>query len=276
MRPRILVLLVAGWFVALPARGPAQIGLSPVQDYLNKTALLNNILSNVRATDLSQRAQTGASASDGKGGGTADPSKNPPTAPTQFQPVGESVLPKVLAERAGGEPLRQQEAERFFQSLISQYEQTAQNDGFPANDLAYAMEYLIVNGYMIYHDLHDVPYEKDPRVKRGQDSFERLQIMAEKKALRPTITQERAVYHQIQVALAANPEVHQLTDRQKQELTELLAIMLGVNLSAYLNGVNTENERMITQVREATKAHLERLLGVPMTRIRIDESGLVQ
>ncbi len=39
-------------------------------------------------------------------------------------------------------------------------------DRFPANDLAYAMEYFVVNSYMIYHDLHDVPYERDPRVKR--------------------------------------------------------------------------------------------------------------
>ena len=34
-------------------------------------------------------------------------------------------------------------------------------DGFPANDLAYAMAYVVVNGYMIFHDLHEVPYEKD-------------------------------------------------------------------------------------------------------------------
>jgi hypothetical protein len=35
----------------------AQIGMNPVQDYINKTSLLNNILSNRRAPDMSQLRQ---------------------------------------------------------------------------------------------------------------------------------------------------------------------------------------------------------------------------
>jgi hypothetical protein len=269
MRTARFALLFAGSLLALPAG--AQIGLSPVQDYINKTTLLNNILSNQRATGMSQRAQTGASSSTGRSS-----TSTATLSPTQFRHAGQPLVPKMLAQRAGGGASQQQEAERFFQSMLDLYDRTAQNDGFPANDVAYAMEYFVVNGYMVYHDLHDVPYEKDPRVRKGQGSFDRLQILAEKKALKPTLTDERAVYTQIQSTLASNPEVQKMSDRQKQELTEVLAIMLGVNYSAYMKGVNAEDERLLAQARESAKENLEKLIGVPIAKIRIDASGLRQ
>jgi hypothetical protein len=116
-----------------------------------------------------------------------------------------------------------------------------------------------------------VPYEKDPRAKRGRDLLERLQIMAEKKALRPTIAHERAVYRQFQDSLAANSAVREMTDRQKQELTGLLAVML----STYLEGVNAENEPLIAQAHTSAKNNLEKLIGSSIKGMRINESGLV-
>ena len=89
---------------------------------------------------------------------------------------------------------------------------------------------------MVYHDLHDVPYEKDPLVKRGKDSFDRITIINQKKALKPTALQERAVFTQMQQTLAANPGVARLSDREKQEMAETLAIMLGVNYATCMQG----------------------------------------
>jgi hypothetical protein len=268
MRTSSATLLVIATLTAATAR--AQIMSSPVQDYINKTTLLNNILSNSRATGMSQRAQTnGQSANRAASGTAAAP------AATAFRHAGRSILPARLAER-GTTAVEKQQMQNFFESQLELYNRTATTDGFPPNELAYAMEYFVVNSYMIVHDLHDVPYEKDPRVKRGTGSFDRLKILSEKKALKPTITQQRAVYRQMQDVLAANPGVTRLSDAEKQEMTEMLAIAFGMNYAAYMRGVNAEDERVISQARDASRTQLERLLGAPISRIRIDDTGVRQ
>jgi hypothetical protein len=114
---------------------------------------------------MSQPAHTG-----GKTGGARGSANGAALLPTQFRPTGQTILPKLLAERTGGSAAQQAEAQRFFESMLELYRRTADHDGFPANAVANAMEYFVVNGYMTYHDLHDVPYEKDPRAKRGKRS----------------------------------------------------------------------------------------------------------
>lgn len=242
---------------------------NPVNDYINKTTLLNNILSNARAVDMSQRMQNG-------GVSEPRPAAEAKATPTQFKPGGAPFLPSRLAGSAGASAAQRQEAETYFRSLLTQYEETAQHDGFPANDVAYAMEYLLVNGYMIYHDLHEVPYEKDPTVKRTSDPLERLQLMAQKRARKPTLGEERAVFAQFQVALAAKPEMQKMSDQQKQELAELLAITLGMDLTAYLKALNAEDEAQIAQARASTKAHLETFFAMPIDAIKIGAKGLTQ
>lgn len=228
----------------------AQILTNPVQDYINKTTLLNNILSNARATAMSQKAQ----------GIGMDPSG--------FTHAGKMLVPAQLAAKAGPQ------SEKFFAEMVALYEQTARKDGFPPHDLGYALEYFLVNSYMTYHDLHDVEYSKDPRAKKGKDGFDRIAIMNEKKLLKVTLNQERAIYQQCKAALAANPAVNRMSDRQKQELTEALAITFGLNLKDYLEAVNRENEPAIERARQQAKVNLEKLTGRPVNAIKIGANGL--
>jgi hypothetical protein len=242
----------------------AQMLTNPVQDYINKTTLLNNILSNMRANQMIQQSQTG-----GKNAAPANPPASKVDA-TAFRHAGAALIPKQLASRAQ----QPQQAEQYLATLIALYEATAKKDGFPAHDLAYALNYFVVNTYMTYHNLHDVEYSKDPRVKKGKDMFERLTLSNEKKLLKVTPYQERAVYNQLKSVLAANPKIRELTDQQKQEVTELLAITFGVNFRAYMEAVNREDERAIDAARRQAKENLEKLTGCAVERIRIDESGL--
>ncbi len=234
----------------------AQLLTNPVQDYINRTTLLNNILSNMRVT-------SGTSS----GGGTT---ATPPAAPavTLFRHSGAPMLPRQLGAKAGPQ------AEAYFASLIGLYEQTARKDGFPANDLAYALEYFVVNSYMTYHDLHAVGYSKDPWAKRGTDGFDRIAQMGKKKAMQVTAYQERAVYQQFRTVLGANAGVGRMTDRQKQEIAELLAITFGLNFKAYMDAITREDEAARETARRQAKANLEKLTGVPVERIRIEASGL--
>ena len=193
-------------------------------------------------------------------------------APSVFRPSA-PILPARLAARSGGDSAA---SERSFESLLELCDRTAGNDGFPANDPACALEYFVVNTYMTYHDLHDVPYDKDPRIERSADPLERLQLMAEKKSQAVTSGQERAVYRQFQDRLAADSAVAGMSDREKQEMAELLAITMGVTYTAYTEGVNGGDDGAVDQARRTAGQQLEKVVGVPVARIRIGDGGLEQ
>jgi hypothetical protein len=65
-----------------------------------------------------------------------------------------------------------------------------------------------------------------------------------------------------------------MTDAQKQEAAELLAILVGVNFGAYLQGVNAENEQAADAGRRMAREGLEKLLGAPLAKVRITNTGV--
>jgi hypothetical protein len=191
---------------------------------------------------------------------------------TVFRQAPGSLLVKSIAGKTNGQ--NQREIEQIFGSFINLYKQTAQKDGFPANDLAYAFEYFVVNNYQLYHDLISLDPDKDPRAKRAKDGFERITILNEKKLLQVSMNQERTVYNQFKDVLAGNPEIQKMTDAQKQEAAELLAVMFGVNFAGYMKGINDDDERLAEQARQLAREGLEKLLGVPVGQIKITNNGL--
>ena len=158
--------LISILFLISSASLEAQLLTNPVQDHINRTSLLNSILSNARATEMSQRAQTSGTAANAGTSPGAGKGSTPADA-TKFTRAAGLLLPKVLAQKTAGGLADQRRAEQAFAAMVQLYDQTARKDGFPADDLAYAFEYFVVNSYMTVHDLHNVPYEKDPRVKLG-------------------------------------------------------------------------------------------------------------
>ena len=194
-----------------------------------------------------------------------------PTDYTSFKASTDSLLVKQITAKISGD---KNQVEGILNSFVSLYRQTAQKDGFPSNDLAYAFEYFVVNNYQLYHDLISVPPEKDPRAKRAKDGFERITILNEKKLLQVSMFQERAIYNQFREVLAANAEIQKMTDAQKQEASELLAIMFGVNFTGYMKGINDGDEQLTEQARQLAKEGLEKLLGGSISQIKITNNGL--
>ncbi len=188
-----------------------QIMSNPGQWYINNQIYSTRVFNGVVASSMLRK----------KGGKTTAPApKNDRTAADNgvFKRGPDNLLPKRLAAKSASG-----ETERVFDAFIDLYRQTAQKDGFPADDLAYAFEYFVVNNYQIYHDLVELPADKDPRARRARDGFERIQILNEKKLRQVSINQERAVYGQFRRMLAASPELAKMTDAQKQEGAELRA-----------------------------------------------------
>ena len=87
----------------------AQMLTNPVQDFINKATVLNNILSNRRAIEMSQKMQTGEAAQK--------QTPNQPAAPdlTAFAYAGSPLMPKQLGAKGGPQ------AEQYFTTLISLY-----------------------------------------------------------------------------------------------------------------------------------------------------------
>jgi hypothetical protein len=116
--------------------------------------------------------------------------------------------------------------------------------------------------------------KKDHAIKRGKDMFERLTIINEKKTLKVTMYQERAIYSQLKSLLSQSPAVHAMTNRQKEEVTERLAIMFGLNYLSYMDGVNKGDERLTEQARQLARTYLEKPTGASIGRIQIGNDGL--
>ena len=251
-------------FLAIPA--PAQIMSNPAQWYINNQIYSTRVFNGVVANSMLRKNSRGKTTRQ-------DPSKSANKTAvdyTAFRAAPNHTLPKQLSAKSAN----RRETEQILNSFVDLYRQTAQKDGFPSNDLAYAFEYFVVNNYQLYHDLIDLPADKDPRARRAKDGFERIQILNEKKLLQVSISQERAIYDQFREVLAANAGIQKMTDAQKQEASELLAIMFGVNYAGYMKGVNDGDEKLTEQARQLAKEGLEKLLGVPIMQIKITNNGL--
>ena len=260
------ILAVLFVLFAVSTAADAQIMSNPAQWYINNQIYSTRVFNSAVANSMLQRRR-GA-----RTNGARSAAPKAAVDHTVFKESPTSGLSRTLAAKTGGQTPR--EAEQLFQGFINFYKQTAAKDGFPANDLAYAFEFFVVNNYQIYHDLVEMPLEIDPRARRARDGFERITIMNEKKLLQVTIPQERAVYLQFKEILGANPEIQKMTDAQKQEAAELMAVMLGVNFEAYVKGLRENNEQLAGEARRMAKEGLEKLLGAPIDRIKITNNGL--
>jgi hypothetical protein len=261
--------IVLGLAVCLQARAAhAQMMSNPAQWYINNQIYSTRVFNSAVGTSMAGK-MAGA-----RPGAPARPAA-PREEPTVFRESATSTLPALLSANSNGISRSPAEARQLFEGYIALYKRTAQKDGFPANDLAYAFEYFVVNNYQIVYDLVDLPPDKDPRVNKGKDSFERISLMSQKKLEQVTPYRERAVFTQFRERLAGNMEIRRMTDAQKQESAELMATMLGINFAAYMQGVESGNERQLQAARDMARTGLEKLLGVPMARIHITNAGLV-
>jgi hypothetical protein len=193
---------------------------------------------------------------------------------TVFTPRQENYLPKLLSQTSKGNVAEQRQAEQFFNTLIANYEQGAPHHQLPKNDVAYGILHFILVNYEVYYDLYEVPVEKDPWAKRAKDGFERLALLNTKRSRLTTTEEDRAMYYQFKEMLSAKPEFKKMTNEEKQKMTETLVIMAGVVNAAYLKAIDAEDEQLINQAHVAAKGNLEKLLGVPIDRIKINLAGL--
>ncbi len=172
---------------------------------------------------------------------------------TTFNPAGGRILSAQLSGASGQSAAEIQQAKQTFEMYLDRYEKTALDDGFPPNDLAYGFNFFIVNNYIIYRDLYEQsPADKALMAPSG-DPLLALQHSYSKQAGTVTSTAENAVYQQVKTLLSTNPEIIKLTDRQKQEFTEMLAVVTLANFSMYETAGKNNDAEAFAQAQSMAK-----------------------
>jgi len=194
---------------------------------------------------------------------------------TAFTPAGGRILPEQLSSAAGKSAPEIREAKQTFDMFLNNYEKTALTDGFPPNDLAYGFEFFIVNNYNIYNDLlYQNPAEKDLMKPSGNPLLALQHMYSKQGGYALVSSAENVVYQQIKTLLSANPEIIKLTDRQKQELTEMMVIITVTNYYMYETAGKNDDAEGFAQAQNEAKQSLEKTLGVSADKIKITANGL--
>ncbi|NOT46937.1 MAG: hypothetical protein HOP17_04205 [Acidobacteria bacterium] len=263
-----VVLLLAIPFTAVPLSAqtyglPGSQSADPIGYYINQSFWSNKAF---------QTAMNNSMRVGGRGKSTAKAVPAGATGATSFRQSG-YILPKTLAAMNGGDTKAVAETSQLVTKMLDLYRQTAAKDGFPANDLAYAFEYFVVNNYQVYNYLLDI--NGDPAIARIDDPLARLQAVKVKEQMKVTLTQERVIYDQFRRMLSENAEVKKMTDVDKQQAAELLAVMTGMAYFQFSQGSQSKSEVQLEKGRQTARTNLEKLAaGVSAERIRITNNGL--
>lgn len=183
---------------------------------------------------------------------------------TKFQGSKRFVVVDLLVKQSRASAEEKAEAVRIIEQMVIIYADTATKDGFPANDLAYAFQYYVVQNYHVYHNVFEnpvvIPWTNTIDVSKTPNYISSFG--------------EKALFNQFKDVLSPNPAVAKLTDLQKQQYTELLAVITNINFVAYSEGVKRRDRRIIDQTRQTAKQNLEKLFGIPADKIIINDKGL--
>jgi len=230
----------------------------PVRMHLEQQLLRDNM----NAASNSNGKKRRASSSNSRAATTA-PVKIA-TGVTAFNAAGGRILPDQLSKAQGKTASEISQAKQTFDMFLNTYEKTALKDGFPANDLAYGFEFFIVNNYVVYKDLQlSDPADKALMSRNSKQAGYSLVESAEK-----------IIYQQIKDVLSKNPEIIKLTNRQKQEFTEMLAIVTMANYYTYAAAGKNNDAEAFAQTQNTAKQALEKLFGGSADKIKITANGL--
>lgn len=177
--------------------------------------------------------------------GTSKPVNSSSASATAFRPVAASIYPQQLAREAASNEAERKEMEAVFAMCLRNYEANMRRQNQPVKDVARAVSYFIGVNYNVLHGGGTV-----------------------------TPAQGVALRADIQAALGEDESFRRLSDREKQQMYETMAVLaefVALNISV-------ADERGNKQLAEATRSmagdNLEKLLGASAASIRITERGL--
>lgn len=263
-------ILVLGIFLFINSSYSAQAQYqSPVNVYSGIATQRIMTQNNINAAMIngmirSQMSKGSAGRSGSRGRSSArTTAKRTPADPLSYSHAGANSIVKPLAAQMveKGNPEQQKETEQIFQQFIKEYREVADKDGFPSNDIAYAMEYFLSNNYHVYYNVF---YET-----RNSLIFDSSKI--------PNfinLNVERTLYGQFRQMFLNDPKFSKLSNKDKQQFTETLAIMTNVVWAMYDNGIGNNDKKMIEQAQMMAKENLENIFDTSVDNIVVNDDGI--
>lgn len=167
-------------------------------------------------------------------------------AATSFKPVARSLVPQKIAAQIGKTPQEQQEYESDVNQLLEFYESYVQDSKWQLNDVAHAMSYYIGANYYVYRD--------------GKEISDR---------------ERSALYQTVSKFLATNKDYQALSDAEKQEMYEAMAIQGSLPLLGYKSAIAEGNKEATQGFRHNAQQNLESLFDVPVAKVKFTDDGIV-
>lgn len=183
---------------------------------------------------------------------------------TDFTSTADWILPERLSRAMGKTPAQISEIKQRLGSFLHTYETLAANDNVSPDDLSYGLAFFIVNNYVVVNDSKEI----NPALKSKSDES----TINKKAAFSDAV--QKIIRKQVKDSLTSNPAIAKLTDRQKQEFTEMLVIVTVTNYYMYEIAGKSGTAENFAQARNETRQLLEKILGVPADKIKITENGL--
>ncbi|MCB0631787.1 MAG: DUF6683 family protein [Saprospiraceae bacterium] len=184
---------------------------------------------------------------------------------TYFRPGEGTILPRQLAEAENATPQARANAVKYYEGLIELYQQVAQQDGFPANSVAYAFNYYVVNNYHVMYDMLNTRVRVSSIRPIGGQPINKKTV---------TLEQERNLFKQFETMLGEDPSIQQMTDAEKQSITESLAIMTNECFKLYQYALDNNDKEVLQQAKDTALHNLVQLLGERAMRMRITDRGM--
>jgi hypothetical protein len=158
-------------------------------------------------------------------------------------------------------------------AMIADYKKDALREGYEANDLAFAMQYYVINNFNIYNNLVEMPADLDPDVRKAKDRFDRILVLQNKQSYRVSPYGEKLVYQQFKAAIQSDPGMGALSDADKQQFTEALAIMTLFSFTSYNVAIVKKDDDGIDEARDIARQSLEQMFNMPVDKIHISSLG---
>ena len=201
---------------------------------------------------------------NGKGSKNSSLSKKPPVSqiadPTSFKASSANSIVNAFAEKSDADATQQKQVQALFDQCLQLFWKTAKDDNFPSNDLAYGFEFYVVNNYHVYKDVFSTlgDYQFDLTKAPNYVYYSR----------------EQAIYGQFRQFLGDTPEIKKLTDKEKQQFTEVLAIKANIAFLMDEQGRKNNDRQLMGKAQEMAKSNLESLFQTTADKIIIDDNGV--
>jgi uncharacterized protein DUF6683 len=252
---RIPVLFAAAVVLSLAAA--AQYTGSFGINYSNPVAasISNSTWSNWIVYQTQQRKAHGATsiagnATSSSGAAAPQPPQPAPAPPKiddasfKFRPSGTRLLAPSLVEQLGKTPGQKQQVSALLNVLFQEFDKQAVKLGKP-NDLAFALSYFLAQNATLFRG------KPDPKDEQFLD-------------LRETIL----------YAMARNNAFAKMTDRQKQEMHEMLVSYTGLVYLTYADARKRGDQQTAKSMQELAGLNLKAITHIDPERINFDERGL--